>query len=190
MRIVAGSLKGRKIPAKAAGASLKGGLLRPTCSKVRESIFNILGEKVKDSVFVDLYAGTGAVGIEAMSRRAKTVFFVESEGKRASGIEGMLSGCGCRPGAVIVRKKASAFIRDALREGFRADIIFLDPPYYSEELDNTLNLLSDGRLLKEGGLVMAEHHSKKILPEETGALMRRKSYKYGDTSLTLYKAGR
>lgn len=180
LRISAGTLKGKKLLAKTD--------LRPTASKVRESLFNIVGEKIKDSIFIDLYAGTGAVGIEAMSRGAERVFFVESNKKAVDAIEKTLEGCGCRARANIIKKKADAFIKNALREGLKADIIFLDPPYYSEELENILPLLSSGNLIGEDGAIIAEHPSKKTLPDETGLLIKKKTYRYGDTALTLYKA--
>lgn len=192
MRIIAGDLKGRKISTKALpkrtrqlGVYLINGVLRPTSSKVREAVFNILAGEVKDSVFIDLYAGTGAVGMEAMSRGAGIVYFVESDKKSASKIEELLMDCGCKARAEIIRKNAGSFIRSAT---IKADIIFLDPPYYSDELEAALNLLAEGSLLKEGAVVMAEHlYSKKNLPVEAGVLMKKKTYRYGDTAITVYR---
>jgi 16S rRNA (guanine966-N2)-methyltransferase len=163
------------------------GVLRPTSSKVRESVFNILRERIEDSVFVDLYAGTGAVGMEAMSKGAKTVFFVEADRKRAGRIEEMIEGCGCRAKAVIVKKKAADFVRRASQEGRAFNIVFLDPPYYSSEMEVVLPLLAEGPVLKEGALVIAEHLTKNPLPDEVGVLRKKKTYKYGDTTLTLYR---
>jgi 16S rRNA (guanine966-N2)-methyltransferase len=91
VRISAGKLKGRKVKVCAVGEDL-----RPTSSKVRESLFNILGPRVKGSVFVDLYAGTGVIGMEAMARDADAVYFIEASRKRAAQIEDTLKDCGCR----------------------------------------------------------------------------------------------
>lgn len=180
VRISAGKMKGRKVRVCAVGEDL-----RPTSAKVRESLFNILGPRIKGSVFADLYAGSGAIGIEAMSRDAAAVYFVEAERKRASQIEDTLKGCGCRPRAIIRSMKADAFIRKAASEGKKFDIIFLDPPYGSEEMVPMLELLGKGEVLDAGSVVVAEHSSKTELPEAVGMLSRRKSYRYGDTSLTV-----
>lgn len=188
MRISAGDLKGRKIGSKKSlGLVTKHGVLRPTSSKVRESIFNILGGVIEGSVFVDLYAGTGAVGMEAMSRGAEKVFFVEADKKRAEQIEKTLGKCECSSRANVIRLKASDFIRQAQEDILRFDIIFLDPPYYSGELEDILSNLADARIVQDGGIVIAEHLSKKRLPEEIGTLRQKKAYKYGDTMLTLFR---
>lgn len=186
VRIVAGTLKGRALGSKVLRLSGRGGRLRPTASKVREAIFNILGQRVQDAVFIDLYAGTGAVGMEAMSRGAAKVYFVEANRKTADEIDRLLEGCGCKAKAIVVRKKASSFIKDAASEGIKADIIFLDPPYHTTELDEALELLSDGILLNENSIVIAEHLTKKTMPFECGLLGLKKSYKYGDTTLSVY----
>ena len=188
MRISAGDLKGRKISSKKALDSVtRHGALRPTSAKVRESIFNIIGGIITESVFIDLYAGTGAVGIEAISRGAGKVFFVEADRKRAESIEKTLNDCGCSSRAEVMKGNVSDFIRRSLDERLKADIIFLDPPYYSEELEESLFLLADGEMLSEEGIVIAEHLSKKKLPAEIGRLRQKKAYKYGDTVLTLFR---
>ncbi len=160
--------------------------LRPTLGKVRESVFNILMGRVDGSVFVDLYAGTGAVGMDAMSRGAKAVWFVEADRKRAAEIKKLLEGCGCRPKANIIAMDAEAFIKKASKENLRADIVYLDPPYASDELEKVLPLLSGEGVLADDFAVLAEHSTKKPQPDEAGILKKKKSYRYGDTTLTLY----
>lgn len=188
MRISAGDLKGRKIGSKKSlGLVTRHGVLRPTSSKVRESIFNILGGVIKGSMFVDLYAGTGAVGMEALSRGAEKVFFVEADKKRAEQIEKTLGKCECSSRANVIKLKASDFIRQAQEDSLRFDIIFLDPPYYSGELEDILSNLADAGIVQDGGIVIAEHLSKKRLPEGIGNLRQKKAYKYGDTMLTLFR---
>jgi len=162
--------------------------LRPTLAKVREAIFNILMGRVEGSVFIDLYAGTGAIGMDAMARGAKAVYFVEADRKRAGRIKDLLSGCGCRPRAHIFQLKAEAFIRKAVKEGIKADIIFLDPPYMSGEIERLLPLLGEkGGILSDKAVVVAEHSKRESPPEEAGVLKKKKSYIYGDTYLTLYE---
>jgi 16S rRNA (guanine(966)-N(2))-methyltransferase RsmD len=180
VRISAGKLKGRKVKVCAVGEDL-----RPTSSKVRESLFNILGPRVKGSVFVDLYAGTGVIGMEAMARDADSVYFVEASRKRAAQIEDTLKDCGCRSKAKILSMKAATFIKKASAEGTKFDIVFLDPPYASGDAEPLLVLLGKGDVLKEGSVVVAEHSSKTGLPDDAGVLSKKKSYRYGDTTLTL-----
>lgn len=190
MKISGGRLKGRNI-----GSARKSKLgkecqsLRPTSSKVREAIFNILREGVIDSVFLDLYAGTGAVGMEALSRGAKTVFFVESDFDRADKIQKALIDMGMSEKTRMIRKKASDFLNAAEQNGMKFDILFLDPPYYSDELENLLYLISEKGLVNDNGMLMAEHFSKKKLQLEIGNLVQKKNYKYGDTMLTLFRKG-
>lgn len=187
MKVSGGALKGRKICRRAVGTASRHGVLRATLSKVRESIFNILGDRIKKSIVVDLYAGTGAVGTEAMSRGAEKVYFVEADGKRAAGIEDFLSGCGCRERAVIVMSKAVDFINKAAVDGDSFDIVFLDPPYGSDELEKVLPMLGQSEALSKDALVMAEHSSKVDLLDNQGSLRKTKTYRYGDTALTLYR---
>ena len=188
MRISAGHLKGKKINfKKAQKTAAKQDTLRPTSSKVRESVFNIIGSLIVDAKFIDLYAGTGAVGIEALSRGASAVFFVEADRKRTEQIEKMLKDCAYSSKADIIKGEASAFIARAIKDGLKFDIIFLDPPYHSGELECILPMLSDGDLLNDKGIIIAEHLSKKKLPDEIGNFVQKKAYKYGDTMLTLYR---
>jgi 16S rRNA (guanine966-N2)-methyltransferase len=188
VKISGGKLKGRNI-----GSALKSKLgkecqsLRPTTSKVRESIFNILRESVIDSVFLDLYAGTGAVGMEALSRGAKTVFFVESDFDRADKIQNALNDMSMAAKANVIKKKAYDFVNAAEKSCMKFDILFLDPPYYSDELENMLYLISEKGLVNDNGILVAEHSSKKKLPLEIGNLVQKKDYKYGDTMLTLFR---
>jgi len=188
MRISAGDLKGRRIGSKRELSRVtRHGTLRPTSAKVRESIFNIIGNLIVGAQFADLYAGTGAVGMEALSRGAGTVFFVEADGKRAELIEESLKDCGCSSRAEVIKGKALDFIKRAKKDNSKFDIIFLDPPYYGGELETALSLLADGALLNDEGIIIAEHLSKKKLPDQIGMLVKKKDYKYGDTMLTLFR---
>lgn len=169
----------------------KGALgLRPTLSKVRQALFNILAGRVTDSVFVDLYAGTGAIGMEAMSRGAKAVYFVEADKKLAAELRNLLEGCGCRPKATVLALDAAGFIKkygSGMENRLMADIVFLDPPYASGELEKVLPLLSAPGFLSDDAVVIAEHASRSALPGEAGLLRKKRTYRYGDTSLSLYE---
>jgi len=188
MRITGGTEKGRKIGFKRY-FSQKGRAveLRPTSSKVREAVFDILYDRITGSSFLDLYAGTGAVGIEALSRGSARVVFVESRRARARMIDSLLLRYGLEGRAVVVSARAEDFVRNGTPNGYVSDIIFLDPPYDSDELQRVLPLIGGGRLLNFGGTVLAEHSSKLVLPEGMGILKKTRHYRYGDTTLTLYK---
>ncbi|MDA8156865.1 MAG: 16S rRNA (guanine(966)-N(2))-methyltransferase RsmD [Actinomycetota bacterium] len=163
--------------------------VRPTLSKVRQALFNIVAPRIEGAVFFDLYAGTGAIGMEAMSRGASTVYFVESERKLANGLNALLDGCGCRAKAVIFNAKAADFLEKSARRGIKADIIFMDPPYASGELEAAINLLAgkSSGVLADGAVVITEHPTRNAAPEAPGVLEKKRDYKYGDTTLTLYE---
>ena len=112
---------------------------------------------------------------------------MEADRKRTEQIEKMLKDCGYLSQADIIRGEASVFIARAIKNGLKFDIIFLDPPYHSVELECILPMLSDGDLLNDKGIIIAEHLSKKKLPDEIGNFVQKKAYKYGDTMLTLYR---
>ena len=187
IRISGGAAKGRKIGVKKAFTRKTGqDELRPTSSKVREALFDILRNELPGSSFLDLYAGTGGVGIEAMSRGAAGVVFVESNTIRADVIRQILGRLHFTERSKVIEGIALEFVR---REGMREhryDIVYLDPPYHSGELTKILPLLGEGKILKEGGVVVVEHFSKTSMPEGVKLLSLKKRYKYGDTSLTVY----
>ncbi|MDI6728614.1 MAG: 16S rRNA (guanine(966)-N(2))-methyltransferase RsmD [Thermodesulfovibrionales bacterium] len=185
MRISGGIAKGRRVGLRK--AFVKKGEedeLRPTSAKVRQAIFNILGDRIINAVFLDLYAGTGAVGIEALSRGAGKVFFVDDNSLRISIIKELIGKFGFKDRAEVVKDRASNFIK---KSESVFDIIFVDPPYASGELDMVLPLIDERGILGDNGVVIAEHSSKKKLLSEIGSLRLIKTYKYGDTSLTLYR---
>ena len=178
-------MKGRKVAASGMGEPSAHGALRATSSRVRESVFNIVGPSIDDMVFVDLYAGTGTVGMEAMSRGASRVYFIESDIVRWRELLKMLEGCGCQVRAVIRNSTAADFVSKSL-EG-DVDVFFLDPPYDSDELINVLPLIAESASLTDETRVLAEHRSSMTLPDEFGRLYKKKTYKYGDTTLSLYR---
>jgi len=188
VRISSGRLKGRKLAtSKKIFVSTDSDELRPTSSKVRESIFNILQTEIDHSLFLDLYAGTGAVGLEALSRGAEKVFFVENKQVRAKAVMDYIHKLGLDDMASVYQEEAEAFLKRAMRTGLKFDIIFADPPYMSGEIDKLLTNIGESNILKEDGCVLVEHSSKTILPENGQNIKLVKNYKYGDTMLTLYR---
>jgi 16S rRNA (guanine966-N2)-methyltransferase len=186
MRITGGSAKGRKVGSrKAFIAKGESEELRPTAAKVRQAIFNILTGKIEGSRFVDLYAGTGAVGIEALSRGAGHVVFVEESHDRVRIIKNLVEKFGFIRRASVVKARAISFLNKSPQGSF--DIIFLDPPYATDELALSLPVIDESLLLRKDGCVIAEHSSKKIMNYPLKNLRVKKIYRYGDTTMTLYE---
>ena len=188
MRISGGTAKGRKIGSRKAFVG-KGGNdeLRPTAAKVRKAIFDILSGRIIGSRFLDLYAGTGAVGIEAASREAEHVVLVEDSAARIAIIRELIDKFGFTGRASVVRTPVTSFINTASHGAF--DIIFLDPPYTSDELERVLPVIDKSKLLTDEGIVIVEHSSKKTLSYSLANLKFKKNYRYGDSALTLYEYG-
>ena len=175
MRITGGIGRGRalKVPA--------GSKVRPTSDKVKQALFNILGVRVSGSVFLDLFAGAGGIGIEALSRGAERVVFVDGSRESLAIISRNIEEAGFRERAEVVRSKVEPFLR---RSG-PYDIVFLDPPYIMEMLP-LLQLVSGSGLLKPGAIVVAEHFKKQESPAKAGGLALYREAKYGDTVLAFY----
>jgi 16S rRNA (guanine966-N2)-methyltransferase len=191
MRISGGLLKGRKLgPQKAFSRKGKEDVLRPTSSKVREALFDILRNKMDGAVFLDLFAGTGTVGFEALSRGAATTYFVEDNPVRCRAIRDFLTRLGLADRAFVHTKRALDFLKEAARKGMTFDIIFADPPYASDEIDIILPLVDTSPVLAEGGSVMVEHPSRTTPCSGLQSLAFIRNYRYGDTMLTLYRKER
>lgn len=191
MRIIAGAAKGRNFDFKQAfSKTTTVDDLRPTSAKVRESIFNILRDKLHGSVFLDLYAGTGSVGIEALSRGAAEVVFVEINAARVKIINRLLYEFGFSEHSRVLNSAASDFINMSPPHSSKTsdyDIIFIDPPYSSDELMKVLPVIGKGNILKDSGVVLIECLSKAAIPDIIHRLRLVKKYKYGDTGLALYR---
>jgi 16S rRNA (guanine966-N2)-methyltransferase len=188
MRISGGIAKGRTIRTKRLfSKASKAEELRPTSSKVREALFDIIRDRIEGASFVDLYAGTGAVGLESLSRGAREAIFVEPARLRASAIEETGVQFGFRDKITVVEGTAEGFLKKASSGKKRFDIFFVDPPYFSEEIMKILPMMGGKKLLNDRGVVIVEHFFKRKLPELTGELKMIRSYRYGDTVLTVYR---
>lgn len=191
VRISSGRLKGRRVVTSKKILNSGGGSeLRPTASKVREAIFDIVRSQIDHAMFLDLYAGTGAVGLEAISRGAEKVFFVESSHLRARAVKDHISDMNLGERGAVFHEKAEAFLRRAMRAGMKFDIIFADPPYASDEVERVLPSIADYDILKDDGCMLVEHSSKRPLPHTIKTMNVIKYYKYGDTMITLYRKER
>jgi 16S rRNA (guanine966-N2)-methyltransferase len=185
MRIISGQNRGRRIQ------TLKGAQLRPTSDQVRETLFDVLGPSVLDSTFLDAYAGSGAVGLEALSRGAKEVVFVESHRAASDLIRRNLSALKIEDGFYLMNTKVLTAIERLDDEGSFFDFIFLDPPYgEAREYHHVLRQLGRSRLLTLSTLVVAEHSRHLLLEEKYNRLERTRSIRHGDTQLTFYRLSR
>ncbi len=186
MRVIAGKYRSRQLK------SLKGMALRPTSDRLRQTLFDILGERVIGSRFVDAFAGTGAVGIEALSRGAKEVVFIERHAPAATLIKKNLESLEVRGGARVLPVDTLHGLEILAKENSGAGevpgIVFLDPPYgNAEDYDRVLSFLGSATLLGAGSLVVAEHRRNFELPEAVGNLRRVRVLRQGDATLSFYR---
>jgi 16S rRNA (guanine966-N2)-methyltransferase len=183
MRIISGNFRGKKIKAP------PGKAVRPTSDRVREAIFSILNERVRGKKVLDLFAGSGALGIEALSRGAHHAVFVEISRKVASILFENIRGTGVEESFFdVVIMDAIIYLKKAFREGIRFDVVFIDPPYESALGVRSLTLISELDLLSPGGLLIYEFPKGgdfSIPP----SLMVEKMRNYGETSIVICTKG-
>jgi 16S rRNA (guanine(966)-N(2))-methyltransferase RsmD len=189
MRVIAGKFRSRQLK------SLKGMALRPTSDRLRETLFNILRDRVAGAWFVDVFAGTGAVGIEALSRGAREVVFIEKHAPAAAVIKKNLDALEVQDGARVLAVDAvhglEVLGKEKLAANASPDIVFLDPPYgNAEDYDRVLSFLGFETLLADGSLVIAEHRRNFELPAEVGNLHRVRVLRQGDAVLSFYRFGK
>lgn len=185
MRVIAGKFRSRPLH------SLRGIDLRPTSDRLRETLFNVLTAgnptALEGKTWLDLFAGTGAVGIEALSRGAAQVYFVESSIPAAGLIQRNLDSLGVKAGFEVLKDEVARALRKLATRNVTADFVFLDPPYRMEKIyPQTLQLLSQSLLLKSDAVVVAEH-SKRFDPgDDFAPLHRYRLLKQGDAALSFY----
>ena len=182
MRVIAGKYRSRvlKSPGK-----LK---LRPTSDRLRETLFNVLGPTVQDSLFIDLFAGTGAVGIEAVSRGAKRTILIESHAAAVALIKKNLDALEALAGVDVIEADAVKGLERLKRWNIMADFIFLDPPYDNrDDYIRTLEYLDASHLIAPQGIVIVEHWHTHELPEIFNRLERTRVLGQGDTILSFYR---
>lgn len=181
MRIIAGSLRGRVL------APVKG-RIRPTAAKVRGAVFNILGAAVEEAKVLDLFAGTGALGIEALSRGAREVIFVEDHPEALKVLRQNLTSLGLVDRATVLTLHVMGALKKLSAGSERFDLAFLDPPYGQGTAAATLESLARSGLLPPPAWVVVEHSRRETLPESFGPLSRQELRRYGDTQVAFYLA--
>ena len=175
MRIISGTSKGKKL------RSLRGQAIRPTSDRVKESIFNILGQEVDGKYVLDLFAGTGNLGIEALSRGATRTVFVEKERSAIDLIKKNLSHCGFEDRVHIMTGEVERAIRLLHRKGEVFDFIFMDPPYRRGLVQKTLGILQAQPLHHEDSILVIEHDRRETLSESTEGWTLGRKRQFGDT---------
>ena len=189
MRIIAGKYRSRPL------RTLRGLELRPTSDRLRETLFDVLTAgnpaALAETVWLDLYAGTGAVGIEALSRGARSVYFVESTPRGAALIRENLASLKVETESYeVLQREVNVALRRLDSQAVVCDYCFLDPPYRQhQDYETVLGFLSQSRLLNPGSVVIAEHASKFESPQRAGALERYRKLLQGDAGLSFYRVG-
>lgn len=183
VRIITGACKGRrlKIPPNWPG--------RPTADRVKEALFNILAPVLAGSKFLDLFAGSGNVGIEALSRGAEAAFFVEKDRRAVKTIFENLAALSLSAEARVLPQDVFAAIKRLAKKGERFDLIFLDPPYERRLEQPVLEQIARHGLLKPGGIIIVESSKREVLPSRIHNLVLERQEKYGDTMLTFFREG-
>ncbi|MEK6801632.1 MAG: 16S rRNA (guanine(966)-N(2))-methyltransferase RsmD [Nitrospirota bacterium] len=181
MRVIAGLHRGRRL------LGPRGQAIRPTSDRVKEALFSILGERTTGARVLDLYAGTGSIGIEALSRGAAHVTFVEADRQALRLLNSNLEQCGLQQSANVCACQVSQFFRQATQWSGPYDIVFCDPPYQlTPELIAMAQEWNAG-WLTDAAVVILEHGKKAEIPQTLGLLSQVKRYDYGDTALTRFQ---
>ena len=178
MRVIAGELKGRRLETP------RDYQVRPTSDKVKGALFNIIGERIYDAVVCDPFAGTGSLGLEAISRGARMCYFGDHAGESIKLILDNVAHCGVSERASVIHGDYTKTF-DRLKDS--VDIFLLDPPYHKRELtEKAVALIREKQLLAENGMIIAEHHKRQQMPEELCGYEKIKERRYGIVVLSIY----
>ncbi|MFE8695303.1 16S rRNA (guanine(966)-N(2))-methyltransferase RsmD [Cytobacillus sp. FJAT-53684] len=180
MRVVSGTQKGKILKA------VPGSSTRPTTDKVKEAIFNIIGPYFEGGLGLDLFAGSGGLGIEALSRGAEKVIFVDRDGKAIQTIHDNVKICELEDQSEIFRNDAERALKAIVKRELAFEFIFLDPPYKKQQLLKLLERIHEEELLVSEGTIVCEHSSDIELPSIVGNLVQRKYERYGVIAITIY----
>jgi 16S rRNA (guanine966-N2)-methyltransferase len=184
LRIIAGAFKGRRL------VTARGGTTRPTADQVRIALMDTLAPRLAGARFLDLFAGAGGVGLEAVSRGAAQATFVERDARAIAALRENVASLGLE--ASVLRVLRGDVLRELpalYRQGERFDLVFLDPPYQGGLVETTLETLGGGGLLLPEGWVVAQHFTKRAPAPTVGALAAFRTRRFGETTLTFYRAG-
>ncbi|WP_020059269.1 16S rRNA (guanine(966)-N(2))-methyltransferase RsmD [Bacillus sp. 123MFChir2] len=181
MRVVSGKCKGHPLKA------VPGNTTRPTTDKVKEAIFNIIGPYFDGGLALDLFGGSGGLGIEALSRGIDKAIFVDRDGKAIKVIHQNLESCRLEAQAEVYRNDAERAVKALMKRELSFDLVLLDPPYKDQKIVSLISIMDQHDLLKEDGIVMTEHGIDVDLPEMIGRLVKVRAENYGITAISIYK---
>jgi len=167
----------------------KGLDVRPTSDRLKQTLFDIIGMEVSGGIMLDVFAGTGAIGIEALSRGAAEIVLIEREKDVCRLIQRNLAVCGIHSGYRLLQQEVFAAMRRLGREAFQADVIFLDPPYNWEPYDDLLEIIFRAGLAKTKARVIVEHHRKADMPTEANGYRCVRTVRQSDKCLSFYAGG-
>jgi 16S rRNA (guanine(966)-N(2))-methyltransferase RsmD len=183
VRIIAGAYKGRRL------ATPRGETTRPTADQVRIALLDTLMPRLPAARVLDLFAGAGSVGLEALSRGATHATFVERDARAVATLRANVTTLGVERAVRVVRDDVVRALRTLRRTGERFDVVFLDPPYDGDDVAMTLDALGGGELLGDGAVVVAQHRTKRAPAASAGALAAFRTRRFGETTLTFFRAG-
>ncbi len=183
MRIITGDFKGRKIEMPV------GYDIRPTTEKVKEALFSIIGQDIYDAVVVDLFSGTGNLGLEALSRGAEKCIFCDNNRESIALIKRNIANCRAEEWSEIIPGDYEKCLSRMADRGEQADIFLLDPPYKKGLYENCFEMIDSLDLLKEGGTIVAEHKREDVFPEELSGFIKVKDRNYGTITLSIFVRG-
>ncbi|SEN15662.1 16S rRNA (guanine(966)-N(2))-methyltransferase RsmD [Lihuaxuella thermophila] len=181
MRIIAGTARGTRLK------MVPGKHVRPTADRVKESLFQVIGPFFDGGWVLDLFAGTGSLGLEALSRGAERAVFIDQSRISLDTVLANAEATGMKDRVEIYRRDARAACRALIRRGVRFRLIFLDPPYHENLMLPVLTIIGSSMLLAENGTVAAEYPSRASLPIQIGQLRETRRLTYGDTTISLYQ---
>ena len=180
MRIIAGDFKGRKIEMPV------GYDIRPTTEKVKEAMFSIIGSDVIDAVAVDLFSGTGNLGLEALSRGAEKCYFCDNSRDSIALIKRNIANCRAEDWSEMIPGDYEKCLMRLSERGEKVDVFIIDPPYKKGLYPRCFELIRELELLAEGGIIMAEHKREDVFPEEFEGFAKLKDRHYGTITLSVY----
>ena len=181
MRVVAGNRKG--MPLKA----IAGNTTRPTTDKVKESIFNMIGPFFNGGTAVDLFAGSGGLGIETLSRGAAHAIFIEKDARAFQVLQENIKKCRYEEISELFRTDAMRAVKALLKRDIIIDYLFVDPPYHKKEYYDLVETLVEGGKLAEDAIIMCEHSTEVTLPEKYGVFSLARQEVYGSTIISIYR---
>ncbi len=181
MRVVAGISKGRALKA------VPGQTTRPTTDKVKEAIFNIIGPFFDGGLGLDLYAGSGGLGIEALSRGMEKMIFVDQNQKAIEIVQLNLKNCRFDHQAEVYRNEAKRALKAVAKRELKFDVIFLDPPYAKQRLEEDITFIAQNNLLTNNGIIVIEYAASTRIEQTIEYLSCARIEQYGDTAISIYK---